>query len=410
MTSAPVPPPLPPSRRPPLLPTAVARDLLDVHLASDDRGARALYAGVLALLVAGAAALPVARVELWAHAAGIVRPTSDKHEVRAPRAGAAHRLLVAEHQRVREGEPLLALDPRPAALRAAAIAPRLAAARDAAHDLEALAAAAPARVAPGALVTARYRDEQARHAAALHEAELRRASAGAAAQRTRALAARGFATPAELEADAAALLAANAALATLAERQAAEWQGALADARAALATLRADARENAAEREALVVRAPVAGTVEQVARLGPGSFVQGGEVVAVISPERSLVAELHVAPRDVARLRVGSPVRLEVDAFDPSDWGLLAGRVLAIADDYVDVAGRPMFRVRCALDATHLALRDGTRGRIRKGMTVRARFPVGRRTLLQIIRDGADGWLDPTHDAEGARAGAPRDS
>lgn len=395
----------PAAERPALLPVDLARELLDVHFAGEPRSGRAIYWAVLALLLAGAAALPLATVEIAVQAGGIVRPAAEKHEVRSPQSGTAARLLVADDEPVRAGDAILVLDSAPAGLRGDAIAARIAAVRAAVHDLAALTAAPQGVVALALLRTARYRDERARLAAALDEGALRRHAAASAADRTRALAARGFATFAELERDVAAVAAADAERASAGRRQLAEWQGALVEARAALASLQAEAAENAAERRALVVRAPVSGTAEQVARVAAGSFVQRGDVVAVISPARTPVAELHVSPRDVGMLWVGAPVRLQIDAFNYRDWGTAGGRIASIADDFTAVDGRPMFRVRCALDAAELAHRSGARARIRKGMTLRARVPVSRRTLLHLLRDEVDGRLEPARNRGGADAG-----
>jgi HlyD family secretion protein len=165
-----------------------------------------------------------------------------------------------------------------------------------------------------------------------------------------------------------------------------------------------DSAAVAAEGETLVVRAPVSGTLEQVAQLAPGSFVPAGEVVAVVSPDRPAVVEAYVSSRDVGALRVGGPVRLQVDAFDYTVWGTAQGRVAAIAEDYLRVDGRPVFKVRCTLARPDLVRPDGARARLRKGMTVRARFPVERRTLLAWLRGETHRRFDPRQSREAADA------
>ena len=74
---------------------------------------------------------------------------------------------------------------------------------------------------------------------------------------------------------------------------------------------------------------------------------------------------------------------------------MITGRVLEVSDDFVDSGNQPMFRVRCALDRSHLVLSNGFVGRVKKGMTLRARFVVARRSLLQLLRDDVSDWLDP---------------
>jgi membrane fusion protein, peptide pheromone/bacteriocin exporter len=89
------------------------------------------------------------------------------------------------------------------------------------------------------------------------------------------------------------------------------------------------------------------------------------------------------------------PTRLHVDAFNHFEWGFIPGRISQIAEDFVTVEQRPVFRVEVALDETHLELRGGARGELRKGMSVQARFVLTRRSLLQLLRDRVVDWIEP---------------
>lgn len=397
------PPEAPPGSPPPddratrqrAVPAALAPYLLESHLARHGAAGRVVYCTVLLTVAAGAAALPLVHVDVSIQADGIVRPAADKHEVRSGASGFVERTAAREHDRVRAGEPVLLLRPDGAATRETLLAARRAAAERAVHDLVALTRGRGADGPPGALLTARHRAAAARFGGTVREIGLRRDDAARTVERTRALAARQLAAPAELAAAELRLAQADAELAVARERQLGEWQGELAAERATVAELRAEGARLGEERARLVVRAPVSGTVEHVARLAPGSFVQSGDVVAVVSPDLPLVAELHVSPRDVGLVRVGAPVRLQIDAFDYRHWGMAPGRVVAISADYAEVEGRPMFRVRCAIESPQLVHPNGARGAIRKGMTLRARFTVARRSVLQLLHDDASRWLDP---------------
>jgi HlyD family secretion protein len=86
---------------------------------------------------------------------------------------------------------------------------------------------------------------------------------------------------------------------------------------------------------------------------------------------------------------------MQIDAFNYNDWGLVTGRVSEIPEDFTLIDGQPVFRVRTTLDQDALTLKNGVRGRLRKGMTLRARFLVTERTLLQLLRDDLNDWLNP---------------
>lgn len=47
------------------------------------------------------------------------------------------------------------------------------------------------------------------------------------------------------------------------------------------------------------------------------------------------------------------------------------------------------------LSRSYLALKSGTIGHLKKGMTVRVRFVVAERTRLQLIYIEMDDWLNP---------------
>jgi hypothetical protein len=71
------------------------------------------------------------------------------------------------------------------------------------------------------------------------------------------------------------------------------------------------------------------------------------------------------------------------------------GVVSEVADDASLSGDQPMFRVRCRLASNELRLRGGQRATLGKGMTFRARFVIAERSLLQLLFDDIDDWLNP---------------
>lgn len=183
----------------------------------------------------------------------------------------------------------------------------------------------------------------------------------------------------------------------LAETQRSQWQADLNTHRAALAELREQQQQLRQESRLYVLTAPVAGTVQQLAGKYAGSYVQAGELLGTISPDGDLLAECYVAPKDIGFMRAGMPVRVQVDAFNYNQWGMLEGQVTEVARDYVLLGDKqPVFKVRCRLNRSYLQLKSGYRGQLRKSMTVRARFQLAERSLWQLLFDKADDWLNPT--------------
>ena len=88
-----------------------------------------------------------------------------------------------------------------------------------------------------------------------------------------------------------------------------------------------------------VVRSPAAGRVVRLLQVGAGATVKAGDVLAVLSPDtKDRAVELMVTDNDVALLREGLPVRIQLagwPALQFSGWpsaavGTFAGRVAVI--------------------------------------------------------------------------------
>lgn len=106
-------------------------------------------------------------------------------------------------------------------------------------------------------------------------------------------------------------------------------------------TLQASSVRLQAEIERLRVRAPIDGTLADVAPLGPGSVVPEGHKLAVVLPRGTLmvVAEFHPATA-LGRVQPGQPALLRLDGFPWAQHGSVNARVLRV-DGEVRDAGAP---------------------------------------------------------------------
>jgi membrane fusion protein, peptide pheromone/bacteriocin exporter len=379
-----------------LYPFEQVEDSLERHLGDASRRSQAIYLAVVAVVIVALALLPVVRVGVSVQSRGIVRPVTEKHEVKAQASGFAEALRVAEGARVEKGEELVTLRAGELGERMGLLDTQIALARRTIHDLELLSRAGePGELAPGAFQTPRYRQELAQLVDELREGSVRIEEARRDAERARALAARSLIPQAEAEDAEFRLSQLVSEQSVRRERYRSGWQSALATTRQELAQLLSDRGVMEEEKSLYRITSPVTGTVEELASISPGSFVQAGENLAVISPLSDLVAEVYVTPRDIGLLQPGNPVRILVDAFNYNDWGFITGRVSEISDDFIMMEDQPVFRVGVALDRTELQLKNGFRGKLKKGMTLQARFMVTERTLFQLLRDDINDWLNP---------------
>lgn len=56
---------------------------------------------------------------------------------------------------------------------------------------------------------------------------------------------------------------------------------------------------------------------------------------------------------------------------------------------------KPVFKIRCKIKEEFLQLKNGVKGKIKKGMTVNARFLLAERTLYDLLYDNVNDWLNP---------------
>lgn len=364
---------------------------------------QAIYLTVLAVVALALLALPLIYVDVSVQATGNIRPVSERSEVKATAGAIVEAVLVKEWQAVQKGQPLFRLQSEVLETKKRLVEQQHAEKEAFVRDLSQLTTKPWQAITQ--LETPLYRQQYTQFRAAVEE------SWHAQEKRKRELATSRFLyrshAIARLDYE-DALYAHKAALArynTLVEQQRSYWQTDLTQHQRDLTGLDADAEQLAGQQALYVLKAPVSGTASQLAGRYAGSYVQAGEVLAVVSPDSTLIAETYVAPKDIGLMQPGQPVRLQVDAFNYNQWGLLTGRVLDIANDFTLVnTGRagpePVFKVRCQLDRPYLALSNGYRGHLKKGMTVQARFKVTRRSLFQLLYDKADDWLNPVNNRE----------
>ena len=149
------------------------------------------------------------------------------------------------------------------------------------------------------------------------------------------------------------------------------------------------------ERNHHFITAPVSGKITQYSGLQAGNYVVPNQVIAEISPENDLLVECYLSPADIGMIHDSMDVRFQLDAFHHNQWGLAHGKVKDISPDIFMQNNQPFFKVRCHLQTNELQLKNGYKGKLRKGMTLNARFRITERTLFQLLYDKVDDWLNP---------------
>jgi membrane fusion protein, peptide pheromone/bacteriocin exporter len=174
------------------------------------------------------------------------------------------------------------------------------------------------------------------------------------------------------------------------------WQSDLTNRRNEAVALFADYEKCKEELSNRVVRAPISGEIIQSSDIQSGSMVNTGQQVAEISPEGELVATCFIKPSDIGLINETQQVRIQVDAYNYNEWGMLDAGIIDISDDMIIENGSTAyFRIKCRPEHTFLSLKNGYTASVKKGMSLNARIVVTRRSLFNLLFDKADKWFNP---------------
>jgi hemolysin D len=164
------------------------------------------------------------------------------------------------------------------------------------------------------------------------------------------------------------------------------------------------------KRQLQTLRAPVDGTVQQVAVHTVGGVVTPAQQLMVIVPANvHLEAEVMVSNRDIGFVDAGEPVQVKIDTFNFTRYGLLHGTVLSVSQDAIvrekpatdksgtsaQTAGAPadtsepqgqelVYAARIALDRTQMQI-EGKLVNLAAGMAVTAEIKTGSRRVIEYV-------------------------
>lgn len=146
-------------------------------------------------------------------------------------------------------------------------------------------------------------------------------------------------------------------------------------------------RVAAAEQLARVeIRAPVSGTVHELAVHGRGAVLRPGETAMVIVPDQSeLVAELRIRPQDIDQVAAGQPARLRFTAFNQRTTPELRGRLVRVAPDVMKdkETGQPYYLAAVRVEAGEVARLGELK--LVAGMPTEGFVTTGERTFASFL-------------------------
>ena len=153
-----------------------------------------------------------------------------------------------------------------------------------------------------------------------------------------------------------------------------------------LAQIQGDERKSQLRQSQMVLLAPVAGTVQQLAVHTVGGVVTPAQQLLVIVPDDAgLEIEAHILNQDIGFVRAKQDVAIKLDAFPYTRYGTLPGKVLSISHDAVmDEKLGLIYQARIALLQSEIAI-DGKHVRLSPGMASAIEIKTEQRRIIEYL-------------------------
>jgi multidrug resistance efflux pump len=381
-----------------IFPQEIVENTAEFHFHTHRSGTTVIYQAMLLVLFAALLGLFFIKVDVNVKSTGLFRPVSERNDIKSLVSGRIDSVFITENTHVKSGQILFTIKRESLEGKNDMASLQQHDIREQLNDLAALIAASKGNRWSGRLLlrSGLYGQQYSYFIQRMEEARSRYRVAQRNFDRYLYLYQRRAIS--SLEYEEAKLKVDNISneLSLISEDQGSKWQTEFNGLKIRDRELNSQNRQYSEEKEFYTLKAAVTGSVQQLKGLQPGSLVTANELLGEISPDSGIIAETYVLPRDIGLLRKGTPVKFQVDAYNYNQWGMVKGEVTSISNDiFIDNGKQPYFKVRCSLDQHQLTLKNGYVGKIRKGMTLQARFFVTRRTLFQLLYDKADDWLNP---------------
>ncbi len=153
---------------------------------------------------------------------------------------------------------------------------------------------------------------------------------------------------------------------------------------------------------AAMLRSPIDGVVDQLAIHTLRGVVTPAQHLMIVVPDApQLVMEAQLTNRDVGFVHVGQAVKVKVETFNFTRYGLLDGKVIDVSRDVISEderqatsnprtdlstqrGGAPAYIARIALARTSMSV-DGQTRPLQPGMLVTAEIKTGDRSIIDYI-------------------------
>ncbi len=356
-----------------------------------------IYWTIVLMIFGSVIMLPLVSLDVTVQAAGVIRPVSERTVIRSLVGGVIAGINYKDGDYVEKGSIVLRLHDPISDLRIPATTKEISLRKLWLNDLDLLLMADTIDDRLLARLTAPvYKAEASRY---LHQMQDKSATIHKASkelQTATILFNEKVISAKEYEDKSTDVAKLTAAFYAFKNQQLTDWQASRAKIASEMLQLQTVQHEQYEDKNRHEIVAPVSGTVLGLKARYEGSTIEAGEVFCEISPEDDFIAECYMRTADIAFIKPGQVVKLQLEAFDHHYFGRLDATVISIDNDFSVIKDIPVYIVRCRLSSNELQGPKGYKGKIKKGLAFNARFLITQRKLSDLLFDKVEDWINPT--------------
>lgn len=373
-----------------IFPKDILEHSLEIHRFKNMRRSKAIYFVLLLGFSMLLLIMPLVQIDIYSATPGMIRPNKERNIVTSPIDAKVVSVLVSENTRVQTGDSILLLDDSFIKKEIASIQKKIDTTKMFISDLYYLSRYDDFR--HDSIRSNLYKSEYRRHSQKIKDLQRRMAQNASHYKRQQTLFHKGVIAKTTFQKSTYELELSRNRLSFYRDQQKNIWEKELKQLHEDLNELHILLLLRSEEKNKYLIKASVKGSIQHFQGIEVGNFIRAGSRIAEISPETELVVECFIPPADIGLIETDDVVKFQIDAFPHHQWGVVNGRVLEINGDVSVIDKTPAFRVTCSLNETVLFLNEKTLGKLRKGMTLSARFLIAKRSLLQLLSDKITDW------------------
>lgn len=173
------------------------------------------------------------------------------------------------------------------------------------------------------------------------------------------------------------------------------WQKELTQLKQTNTNIHSNQKQLKEEENNYIITSPIDGELVNMQGYHKGSVIAPGNQIVEISPDKNIIVETYVNPSDIGFLKENGPAIYQIDAFNSNQWGFGKGKIIEISKDILIINNAPFYKVKSSLESKSLVLKNGSKGYLKKGMTLTSRFFLTKRTAFQLLFDEVEDWFNP---------------